>query len=81
VPADTDASVGLRAALARARRLDAALLDVASCGYLPLWYATLPTPRPDGRRVIGGWKTEKAARYVLESLGYRVVRDTPSGTD
>ncbi|MGC4043467.1 MAG: hypothetical protein QM758_06650 [Armatimonas sp.] len=72
-PSEKGASAGLRAALARAKERNAALLDLAPGGHCPLWYATLPTPTPDGRRLIGGWKTEESARLTLENLGYAVV--------
>lgn len=76
-PSAKGASAGLRAALARAEERNAALLDLAPAMYCPLWYATLPTPTADGRRVIGGWKTEESARLTLENLGFAVVKEAP----
>lgn len=54
-----------------ARRVGKALIELAG-GPKPCWYAVLPYPRPDGRRVIGGYTTEDTARDACEKLGYQV---------
>lgn len=69
-------SPGFRRKLEEAQNSGYALLDCApSVKNGAMWYATLPYPRPDGRRIIGGYTSQHSARLVLERLGYRVKLD------